>query len=276
MSSQNYEAISSTNVFSPATVMVGSTLVVYFGGWYEPYSLHDHIYRAECHNYPIQKCDPAAMLIDPLLYGLDHLNDPTVIYCAETKEWLIYMTGIKPNGQTSDNQIWIAISTDLIHWSQPTLIILDIWQPSATVAPDGNIMVYGNLNYPDPNNNQQFTIIRYNMGTNGRSVGARTIINAPVAYFNPDVKYRPEKQQYVMAGENGGNRQEVNSGIDVLISTDGITFLLAAQNIVKPRPGQYHVRTPGLHPTDDFIVYYAETIDPNSMKNQIRVVQWSP
>lgn len=61
------------------------------------------------------------------------------------------------------------------------------------MAPDGNILVYGNLNYPDSNNGNQFTIIRYDMGITGRTVGERTVIQTPVAYFNPDVKYRPEK-----------------------------------------------------------------------------------
>lgn len=79
-----------------------------------------------------------------------------------------------------------------------------------------------------------------------------------------------------MAGENGGTGQSANSGIDILICTDGITFQLAAQNIVKPRPGQYHVRTPGLHPTDDFIVYYAESADPDGTNNHIRIMEWSP
>jgi hypothetical protein len=273
--SQTYPAISSNNVYSPVPVMVGSTLVVYFGGWYTPYNLHDRIYRAECHNYPTQMCDPAAMLIDPLLYGLDHLNDPTVVYCAETDEWLIYMTGIKPNEQTSDNQIWIATSKDMIHWSTPTKILDDIWQPSAVVAPDDNIMVYGNLNYPDANNGNQYTIIRYNMGKNGRSVGLRSVVGAPLTYFNPDVKYRPEKNQYVMVGEKAGNGQGADSGIDFLTSSDGVTFQLAAANIVQPRAGELHVRTPGLHPSIDSIVYYAETNDANSMHNQIRVVQWS-
>jgi hypothetical protein len=53
-------------------------------------------------------------------------------------------------------------------------------KPSAIIATDGNIMVYGNLNYSDPTNNNQLTIIRYNMGTSDRSGGAHTIINASV------------------------------------------------------------------------------------------------
>jgi hypothetical protein len=86
VTSENYEAINSINIYSPVPVMVRSTLVIYFSGCYAPFNLHDHVYRAECHNYPTQKCDAVAMLINLLLYSLDHLNDPSVVYCTQTKE----------------------------------------------------------------------------------------------------------------------------------------------------------------------------------------------
>ena len=189
----------------------------------------------------------------------------------------MFMTGVPP--PNTNNYIYMATSGDGVNFSLPTMVISDIWQPSATFDAFGNAIVYGNMFYDDNTITAiGLGVLRYNMGANGQTIKSRDIVatGASASCLNPDVKFRPAANLYELVCEGVGNRLEATSGLSFFRSDDssGTTFHIVTANIVVPRAGQYHVRTPGLMTEDAQIIYYAETVDPLAMQNQIRVVQW--
>lgn len=259
---------SSNNIYSPNFIIQGGTPVMYYGGWEQAGQLHDNIYRAECHG-AVTACDAGALIIDSAAEGFEHLNDPALVTLTGGR-YLMYMTGVVAgaNGLVlGDNKVYLATSTDAIHWSRPQLLLSDVWLPSATLDAGGNVILYGN-----GNGTTAEYLIRYNLGPNGNQVLERRAIFAPKAYANVDVQYRASTGLFHMLAET--NTTGPNQ-IDALTSPDGISWTVVGDGILRPTAGAIYVRTPTSRLDDPSLIYYAQTRDPQNMANQIVVARWT-
>ena len=258
-------AIDAYNVYSPNAIIQGGTLVIYFGGWYQSDQTHDVIYRAECPT--LGGCAGAALLLDSVALGFEHLNDPSVILRADGT-YLMYMTGV-PAGQLgwgiSGNHVFVSASPDVITWSQPGLLFDELWLPSATIGGDGRVYVYGNCATCGEG------MVRYTLAADGLSVQAREEVSTPSFYANVEVRYRWQFDAYEILGEtNPGSGDQ----IDYLVSPDGLHWQTAVPGVLRMHPGDSHMGTPAAHPDSDQIVYYGATRKDDNTGHQIWSAQW--
>lgn len=261
-----------------------STLVMYFGGWYQTdptKAPNDSIYRSIC-SAP-NACGTPQLVINPVAFGLGSAslaNNPSIVELHNNGQdyyvmYLVVVPGTNPNaGFTScTNQIYYSTSfaNDGINWSKPVpLGTTTAWLPSVTL--DGNspphVIMYATSNYtppasipsgvtcPNQDPNQPF-LARYDLGTSGVSVSAPVAVTTlgtsgqSLSYYNVSVRYRPSLNPplYQMLAQQF-NLSSLNSEIDSLYSTDGITFKTLATNVTPQG------LTPASHPGTDCWVYY--------------------
>jgi len=252
-------ALSGNDIYSSSFIIQGGTLVMYFGGWYLDGETHDTIYRSACHP-GLSICDAPYALIDTVASGFNLLNDPVVLYMP-AGYYIMYMTGVTApsNVVETDNSTYYATSWDGITWSKPALLEADIWVPAATLAPNGDVLLYGNTT-------SGASVVQYNMGPSGVSPTSRIAINAPNFYINVAVQYQASLGAYEMLGELLGSDP---NQIDFLVSKDGINWSIAQSAVVRPQGANIHVRTPAFDPADPNMIYFAQTTDPEGEHNQI-------
>jgi hypothetical protein len=256
------------------TINGTSTLVMYFGGWYQQSASvtpNDQIYRMVCSS--ASSCDAPQSVINlnnyPSQFANDSLaNNPTVVGPVTTGNgqsiYIMYMTvvnGAPGTGFTeADNQIYYSTSfaDDGVNWSEPALLISSAWLPSATLDSNSppNVILYANSNTA---NSSTPALAKYNLGTDGVAVGTPTAVNTgSVSYENVQVIYRsntsPAGYQMLAQRIPSAPSTSLNSEIDYLFGTDGTNFSLSQASIVEP--GQ----TPGAFPTTDCWVYFGETV----------------
>lgn len=259
-------AVESINVYSPSLIIQGGTLVMFFGGWETPGQVNDKIYRAECHQ-DLGACDPPALMLDSVALGFQHLNDPSVIQMPGGY-FIMYMTGVPAGGNgliMTNNSTYYSVSSDAIHWTPPQLLVQNLWMPSATIGPDGDVLLYGNLTSGD-------AIIQYDLGQSGINIQSTTVVNEPKSYANVEVRYRPSVGGYQILAEVASNGTP--NQIDYLFSQDGVNWDLQGDGIIHPQPGFGYVRTPAAHPLSENIVYYAQAPSASAPSNGIMASLW--
>jgi hypothetical protein len=269
------------DVYSPRmirqTINGTSTLVMYFGGWYQTSSSstpNDAIYRVVCSAPNV--CGTPQMVINPVAFGLGSAslaNNPTIVEVNANGQniYIMYMTVVTGNVvgagfTTSNNQIYYSTSfaTDGVNWSTPQLLIPGAWLPSATLDNNNppNVILYANGNGAKNSSGQEVPFLaRYNLGPSGVAVNTPVAVNTGnTSYDNVEVRFRTTTNPvgYQMLGQQ--LTSNVNSEIDYLFSTDGINFELSSSNIVQ------NSQTPAAHPDTSCWVYYGlsgGTLDSN-------------
>jgi hypothetical protein len=224
-------------VYSPTLIRQQGQTVMYSGGWATPQDSQDTIYRSVC-TTPAN-CSPPQAVLKPQDYGMGLFNDPSIV---QIDNYLImYMTVVAdptPGAgfTTTNNATYYSTSwaNDGVNWSQPQLLLSDLWTPCATVGPNNHILVYGTSNI-----DAQMYV--YDTGPTGNMPTSKQLIHVydpatnnelPNNYTNINVTYWPQYQNYQMLGVNFELTQ-----IDYLTSTDGINFYLEGQNVVPTEPG---------------------------------------
>lgn len=250
------------NIYSPEIVIQNNQTVMYFGGWmYQSDLPYDAIYRC-----PLP-CTTPQEVISPPFGSLVQVNDPTLVQMPAGYH-IMYMTGSTSlGGELTSQGIYFATSWDGIAWSTPQLLIQGYWLPSA-VLKDGRVYLYIN---PTVSPNKQW---RFDLGTSGVSVGTPVITNhtRPYNYANVDVAYQPSINMWQMVAENIGDNPA--SQIDYLYSTNGIDWFFAQMIITAP--AGHSVRTPAMHPSTAYYIYYGCSPTRDGMSNQICFEDWSP
>jgi hypothetical protein len=262
--------VNGQNVYSPTVVYQGGVRYLYFGGWLTPGQTHDAIYRTQCGNLGTP-CTATQMVLNPVPYGFDHVNDPTIV-SMQDGNYIMYFTGLVQglNAFTpSNNKIYYATSraTDGVNWSAPSLVIPNAWLPSATVGPTGEVEVFANETMSVGN------VVRFKMGTAGTQPAPyeALVFSNGGFYLNADVKYRPSIGIYQMLGERQGS-----TAIDYLTSRDGVHFTLEIADIATASTtGVAYIRTPGQDSETAQWLYYAGTNDPNATQNKLFFEVWS-
>ena len=107
------------------------------------------------------------------------------------------------------------------------------------------------------------------------SVGTPVITTHSQAYnyANVDVAYHPSINLWQMVAENIGDLPA--SQIDYLYSVNGIDWILGQAGIITAPTGG-SVRTPTMHPSTAYYIYYGCAATRDGMSNQICFEDWSP
>lgn len=264
-------ALGGQNIYSPDVVTQSGTRYLYFGGWLTAGQTHDAIYRAQCGNLA-QNCTSISKVIDPQPYGLNHVNDPSLVTMQGGAYYIMYMTAL-PEGANgfvaSNNSIYYSTSftNDGVNWSTPRPLITTAWLPSATIGKTGEVELYANDTVTHGG------VVRFKMGGSGITPGApeKVIFTNGAFYLNPDVEYRPSIGLYQMFGERQGS-----TSIDYLTSNDGITFTLVVPDVVSSTTtGVLYIRTPGQDSETGSWLYYAGTNSQNATQNKMFFQGWS-
>ncbi|MBV9159816.1 MAG: hypothetical protein JO019_04440, partial [Candidatus Kaiserbacteria bacterium] len=196
------------DIYSPEPVMQGGQLRLYFGGWKSVADLpHDAIFVADCAS-EAGPCGNVRKAIDPTRFGLEQINDPSIVVHAAAPGsmpyYIMYMTGVArgQNGiNVSMNGIYYSTSyaNDGVNWSRPSLLLAGYWLPSATMR-NGHVELYAN-------STTDGTIKKFDLGESGISPSAPSAVsfdNSPQIapyYVNVNVMWRPDIGKYEMLAE---------------------------------------------------------------------------
>lgn len=259
--------INGTNVYSPKMIKHQGKLRMYFGGWHEANQYHDAIYVADCY-HPHMPCINIKKVIDPVKYGFEHLNDPSIVL-HPNGYYIMYMTGLKKglNGfDPKNHNIYYATSWDYdgLNWSAPAVLVTNAWLPDATIVKNQIQLFYNDTTTTG-------TVIIQMMGTSGISKGPKDYVHVGgglAHYLNVDVIYRPSLGFYQILAENAAGH------IDYLQSYNGYDWELKRKSIITPDKGQIRVNAPSAHPDTHAWVYYGQTPNKLSIDYDIYFKMW--
>lgn len=259
---------SAYNVYSPEMVIQNNQQVMYFGGWMSVSDIPtDAIYRMPCQTST--NCGTPVKVISPVL-PLVQINDPALVQMS-AGYWIMYMTGSTSlGGELSAQGIYFATSWDGVTWSPPQLLMSDFWLPTATVK-DGSVYLVAT-----PTSGAA-ALHRFDLGASGVGVGVPVQLSMPDTgynFINADIVYHPSIGLWQMVAENL-DFDNASTFIDYLYSWDGLTWYMGQSHIIESEAGG-SVRTPSMHPSTAYYVYFGCSDTRDGMGNQVCFKDWSP
>lgn len=185
---------SGMNVYAPTVLLERGVYKMWYGGWQtsSDYPNDKIYYRTSSDN--VNWSSPVPVLTPPQVHlGAQHINDPSVVRVQDGKTgsryFMFYTVCMSPCAQ-SDNQIWSAVSTDGVAWSDHRPLLATAYGPAEpSVIADGNgktFRVYYAERLRDCN------VVR--MATFDRSFALKSTtnvftLNMPNCLTGPEVRY---------------------------------------------------------------------------------------
>jgi hypothetical protein len=258
------------NRYSPELVMQGSQLVMYSGGWNVAGDVpHDAIFRQICTT--ITNCGTVTKVLDPA--PMYQINDPTIVQMPDNPSTPANDSYLIMYYTCSDgyvNNVCYSTSWTGTSWSTPTVLIYDYWLPSA-ISVNGEIYLYATYALGSA------LIYKFDLGTSGVSVGGPEQIYMPTntGYYwvNVSVRYYPSINMCQMVAENLA--VDSSTFVDYLYSYDCSYFSMGQSHIIDAASGS-SVRTPAMHPSTAYYLYFGCSTTRDGMSNKICFEDWSP
>ncbi len=231
--------ITGAAIYSPTIVDRGAQRWICVGGWKTVLQLSDTIYCGQL--VAPERVASLFVAISPWHMGFEQVNDPSVI-CWPDGHCLMYFTGVAlglDGWIAANDKLYWSYSPDMVNWSQPQLLLDDMWLPSVRLI-NGDVILWAT-------SNRNGGVYQFNLGPGGLLPIGRIAVSTPGFWYNVDVSLT---NRYQMLADSP-------QGIILGLSDPPGTHFLLVGAVPIPHAPDHQVLTPAWAP-DGKAFYYAD------------------